>query len=216
MMFLFLAGAGTSLFKDAKMIIVMPPSWILGLTMYVHIPMTLDTIAVLLPADAPRPLTAEYMDQIHTTVRPDAGVYVPSLLKDLARNPKYIDHMRHMNMVGFGGAPPDREVGDLFSSFTHVQPAMGSTEMGSYGLKLSPKEDWMYYNFDPEFGWRFLPFQDCLCESVIVRHEDPEKAKTQTIFHVFPDLDAYNTRMCGSLIRARKIYGSIREEQMTS
>jgi acyl-coenzyme A synthetase/AMP-(fatty) acid ligase len=198
------------------MIVVMAPSWILGLTMYVYIPMTLDTLAVLLPADAPQPLTAEYMDQIHTAVRPDAGVYIPSLLKDLARNPEYIDHMRHMKMVACGGAPLDREVGDLFSSFTHVEPAMGSTEVGSYGLKLSPKEDWMYYSFNPEFGWRFLPFQDDSCASVIVRHEDPEKAKTQVISMSFPNWMCTIPKMCGSRIRVRRICGCIREEQMTS
>ncbi len=174
------------------MIAVMSPSWILGLTMYVHIPMTLGTIAVL-PADTPHTLKAEYMDQIHITVRPDVDIYVLSLLRDLARNPEYIDHMRHMKMVGFGGAPLAREVKHLLSSFTNVQPAMGSTEVGNYGLKLSAKEDWMYYNFDPELGWRFLPFQHDLCESVIVRHADPEKAKTQMIFHVFPELNVYHT-----------------------
>jgi acyl-coenzyme A synthetase/AMP-(fatty) acid ligase len=99
-----------------------------------------------------------------------------------------------MSWIGFGGAPLDREIGDIFASFLRVQPLMGSTEVGGYGILASDPEDWMYYNFDPETGFRFIHYQDDLYESVIVRHTDPEKAGTQVIFHVFPELDVYHTK----------------------
>lgn len=52
----------------------------------------------------------------------------------------------------------------------------------------------MWYNFDPSTGFQFWPFQDDLFESVIVCHRDPEEARTQIIFHVFPNLDVYRTK----------------------
>ena len=177
-----------------KVIVPMPPSWILGLVFYVHIPLDYGVIPILLPVTAPQPMTPEYINQVHTSVHAGAGIYIPAVLKELARNPTYLDHMKDMKWVGFGGAPLDRETGNIFASFLHVQPLMGSTEVGGYGVLTSEREEWMYYNFDPETGFRFLPYQDDLYESVIVRHTEPEKVGTQVIFHVFPDLDMYHTK----------------------
>ena len=181
------------LLDKMEIIAPMPPSWILGLFFYIHIPLDLESIPIFLPSDAPQPMTSEYIDRVHTSVHSDGGIYVPSVLKELARNSNYLDHMKHMSWVGFGGAPLDRETGDIFASFLRVQPAMGSTEVGSYGILTSEPEDWMYYKFDPKMGFRFDHYQDDLYESVIVRHKDPEKAGTQIVFHVFPDLNIYHT-----------------------
>ncbi len=82
---------------------------------------------------------------------------------------------------------------------------MGSTEVGGYGIKASAPEEWMYYNLDPETGFCFLRYQDDLHESIIVRHTDLEKASTQIIFRVFPELDIQ--RMCGGNILPKRGYG---------
>jgi hypothetical protein len=86
-------GSTDVLFDKANTIVPMPPSWILGILFYVHIPLDYGVIPVLLPADAPQPMTPKYIDQVHTSLRADAGIYMPSVLKELARNPTYLDHM---------------------------------------------------------------------------------------------------------------------------
>jgi acyl-coenzyme A synthetase/AMP-(fatty) acid ligase len=189
-------GKAELLFRSIKFIVPMPPSWIAGFYSYAPLPFRCDAIPILLPVTAPQPMTPEYIDQVHTSVNAEAGIYIPAVLKELARKPEYVDHMRHMKWVGFVGAPLDQETGNVFTSFLRVQPLMGSTEVGGYGLLLSEQDEWMYYNFGiaPETGFRFLPYQDDLYESVVVRHTDPIKFGTQVIFHVFPDLDVYHTK----------------------
>ncbi|RDL38882.1 Uncharacterized protein BP5553_03222 [Venustampulla echinocandica] len=194
MLTVFNTGDGPRIWGDIKLIVPMPPSWMLGFNFQVISPLDFGTIPILLPRDAPHPMTAEYMDKIHTSVQADGGLYIPYLLEELARNPIYLENMRNLKFISFGGAPLSRETGDVFTKFTRVQPAMGSTEVGSYGLKVADQEDWMYYNFDPATGFQFIPFQDDLCESVIVRHEYPELAKTQMVFHVFPELKVFHTQ----------------------
>jgi acyl-coenzyme A synthetase/AMP-(fatty) acid ligase len=187
-------GSAVTLFENSKLIVPIPPSWILGLALYVHGPLDFGTVPVLLPTTAPQPITAEYIDKVHTSVHADGGTYIPAVLRELSRNQTYLDHMKHMTWVGFGGAPLDRETGNIFASFLRVQPLMGSTEVGGYGVLVSEPDEWMYYNFDPETGFRFLPYQDDLYESVIVKHTEPGKVGTQIIFHVFPELDVYHTK----------------------
>jgi hypothetical protein len=159
-------------------------------------PLDVGMIPILLPPNAPWPLTASYIDEIHTITKPQAGTYLPMVLKELARNPTYIDNMRHMEMIVFGGAPLDSEVGDLLWTFTSLQVAMGSTEAGCYGQFLATKDDWQYYNFDPRSGLSMIPFSehDGLFESVFFRHKDESNAKGQLIFNVFPELDRHPTK----------------------
>lgn len=174
----------------------MPPFWSLGLNFQIQVSLDIGMVPILLPPNAPWPLTASYIDEIHSVTKPQAGTYLPAVLKELARNPTHIDNMRHMEMVVFGGAPLEREVGDLFWTFTSLHVAMGSTEAGCYGLELSTKEDWMHYKFYPHGGLRMIPFseQDGFFESVILRHGDEADAKAQPIFNVFPELDRYPTK----------------------
>jgi hypothetical protein len=58
-------------------------------------------------------------------------------------------------------------------------------------LKIARIGQW--YHFDPDSGLRFLPFQEDLYESVFFKFEEPEKATTQFIFHIYPDIDVYHT-----------------------
>jgi hypothetical protein len=100
-------------------------------------------------------------------------------------------------MVVFSGAALNKEVGDLFWTFTSLQVAMGSTEAGYCGIELSTKDDWLYCKFYPQItGLRMIPFeeQDGLFESVFFRHRDGSDAKGQLTFNVFPGLDRHSTK----------------------
>jgi hypothetical protein len=161
---------------------------------YLLIPLDFGLIPILLPGTAPQPMTAEYVDQIHSSVYTDAGIYIPAVLKELARKPEYLERMKHMSWVGFGGAPLDPETGAVFSSFLRVQPLIGSTEVGGYGTMLSDRDDWMYYEFSDDPGFRFDPYQDDLYESVIVRRTKLGEIPNQLVFNVFPDFEEYHTK----------------------
>jgi hypothetical protein len=52
---------------------------------------------------APLPMTAEYMNRIHTIASADGGIYVPSVLKELAKTPSHIENMKSLRFVAFGG-----------------------------------------------------------------------------------------------------------------
>jgi hypothetical protein len=183
--------------RNLRVLVAFRPFWSLGINFHVQMSLDVGMIPILLPPNAPWPLTASYIDEIHTVTKPQAGTYLPMVLKELARNPAYIDNMRHMEMVVFGGAALEKEVGDLLWTFTSLQVAMGSTEAGCYGVELSTKDDWLYCKFYPEItGLRMIPFeeQDGLFESVFFRHKNESDAKGQLIFNVFPELDRHSTK----------------------
>lgn len=166
----------------------------MGITFHVVLPLQYGTIPISIPLDAPQPMTGNYMHQVHTLVEADSGVYIPYVLEQLSKNPEYVDRMKGLKYIGFGGAPLCHEIGNIFAKSSHIQPLLGSTEAGSYGLIKSDPVDWMYYKFDLSTGFQFHQFQDDLFESVVVKHKDPELAKQQMVFFVFPDIEIFRTQ----------------------
>jgi acyl-CoA synthetase (AMP-forming)/AMP-acid ligase II len=129
---------------NKNLISLMPPAQIGGLLCFVLFPLDLSTVLILLPVDAPLPMTAEYMNKIHRSIPDvDGGVYVPAVLKDLVRNPKYLNNMKDIEMIFFGGAPLDKETGDVLTNFATIVPFIGSTETGAYGSNVTEdSKDW--------------------------------------------------------------------------
>ena len=118
MMSLVDRGEAWPLLRNQKVLIAMPLSWVVGLDFQMQIALDIGIIPILLPPDAPWPLPASYIDEIHTITKPQPGAYVPAVLGELTRNPTYIDNMRHMELIAFGGAPLNKGVGDLLWTFT--------------------------------------------------------------------------------------------------
>lgn len=132
-----------TMFSSLKTGIPLPPSWILGIFFHVNMPIESGVIPILLPSDSPMPMTAPYMDALHVQTQADAGVYVPFVLKGPAENLTYLEHMRHMRAISWGGALLHHKTGDILTTFPNVklQTIMGGTEVGSYGLRGTAKED---------------------------------------------------------------------------
>ncbi|KAF2138742.1 uncharacterized protein K452DRAFT_300824 [Aplosporella prunicola CBS 121167] len=179
-----------------KIIATMPPEWIAGLLMVLHFPLLIDVVPVLLPVGAPHPLTAKYIDIVHRITPRDVhgGFYVPDLLKQIAKSPEYVDNMRHLQLVAYGGAPLDKTVGDVFAAFLKVQPVMGSTEVGGFPLLEADDKDWEYYHLDLDHpsGTRMRPYAGNLCEMVI--EKQPGWEDFQNIFKLYPEIDVYHTK----------------------
>jgi hypothetical protein len=117
------------------------------------------------------------------------------LLKQVSGSLAPYSRLAFHTLNHLAGAPLDKAVGDILTSFTTVLPLMGSSEVGPSALSLNKDPmDWNWYNFNPASGLSFFPFQDDLYESIYIKHEDPEKANRQMVFHTFPDLQFYPTR----------------------
>jgi hypothetical protein len=155
-------------------------------------PLEYGTIPITLPLDTPAPPTAAYIDAVHLATQPETGIYIPFILDQLPQNEEY-QHMAGFHAVYFGGAPLSRETGDIFAKFTHVQSLMGQTETGSFGLKPGDRTEWQYYQFWPLTEMQFVPFQEGLFESVIIKHKDPKLSEKQLVFYVFSELEEYRT-----------------------
>jgi acyl-coenzyme A synthetase/AMP-(fatty) acid ligase len=153
-------------------------------------------------------MTAEYMDRIHTSIADcDGGVYVPDVLQELVKNPTYVDNMKKIRLVAFGGAPLAKEAGDLLAKFTTVLSIIGSTEGGPYGANLLPDpQDWEWFQFDlVSTGLHFIHFHDDLYESVFKRIKHDNGAN-QPIFQAFPELDEYPTKDLWRAHKTKKDY----------
>jgi hypothetical protein len=193
-MLIILAPHDDVLIRTPKRVLCpLPPSWVLGMFIQIVCPLEYGTIPITLPVDAPSPPTAAYMDAVHLAVQPQAGIYIPFILDQLSKNEEYLQHMVGFDAVFYSGAPLSQETGDIFATFTHVQPVMGQTETGSFGLKPGDRREWQFYQFLPSTGLHFVPFHGDLFESVIVKHKDPKLSDNQLIFFVFPELEEYHT-----------------------
>ncbi|MCJ1295167.1 hypothetical protein MMC34_006729 [Xylographa carneopallida] len=149
-------------------------------------------IPVLPPANGP--LTAEIANSVNIYGNVRMGLFPPSMLVDLARDPVFLDNLRHLEHVSFGGGPLPKDIGDLISTKTRVSACFGTTEAAFYPTELSEPEDWQYFSFSPFLGQEFRHFGDDLYEHILVRSKSPELAALQGIFFTFPDLDEFATK----------------------
>ena len=177
--------------KDTRMLSTWPAPWTGGIFLQTIAPLFNDVIVVLPPADAPLPMTAEFVDEIHQIVTIDGGAYVPSVLKGLCKTPATFENLKSLKYIKYAGAPLEPWVGDLLSQHLQVIAGYGSTEMAPLPIYTAQDKDWMYNTFHPACGWRMEPYGHDLHELVIERKE--ELAPFQPIFMLFPDQDTYHS-----------------------
>lgn len=187
--------------KGLRTIVPVPISWAMTAVVYTTAAFAYNMIPVLLPSSVPLPPSAAVTHALHKVLDPpaEAAVYIPFMIKELAANEEYFELMKKtFKTLWFAGAPLDLETGNKLAPHMIVQSAMGSTELGGYGLEILPEHlratDWMYYKFPQTNGWSFEHYHDNLYHAVMVKHKDPEEAKRQMAFFTFPDLDRYETR----------------------
>ena len=98
------------------------------------------------------------------------GVFSPSILVDVARDPSYLNNLQRLEHLTFGGGPLPRDTGDLVSTRTRLSTAFGITETGWLPTELPDHEDWQYLSFSPFLGSEFCYHGDNIYEHIIVRH----------------------------------------------
>ena len=138
------------------------------------------------------PLTAQVVDTVHLVTKPQISVLPPSILADIAANPDFLDRLRSVPLVVYGGGPIPEAVGKEVALRTHLQSGFGSTEAGWYVLDILPPQDWQYLKFNPAMGHEMHHYADDLYE--IRLHRNSELKDFQAIFATFTDIDTYNTK----------------------
>lgn len=184
------------LFMNRRVFDPIPPSWLFGLVMILYFPLGFNSIPVLVPTDAPMPLTASYIDTLHQAVEVDGGIYVPDTLVQLSKNPAYLATMRDrgLKFIIFSGAPLPKEVGDVYAKFLKVQPYMGSSEIGPYSSSEADPDDWQYYRFVDGSDFEFEEFDAEKGLYELVVKKNPDEEKKQNVFRHFPELTEFRTK----------------------
>ncbi|KAF4638022.1 hypothetical protein G7Y89_g45 [Cudoniella acicularis] len=151
-----------------------------------------DTILVLPSPLGPVPMTAEALNLIHLHGRLDVSFASPALLVGIAKNKGYLENIRRLRYLSFGGGPLPRETGNVLRSYTRLFVNFGATETGYLALHLNDPEDWEYMSFSDQMGCELRTFTEGLYELHFIR--DSKLEASQGIFSTFPALSEYSTK----------------------
>lgn len=156
-----------------------------GLLMMTHAVYTGITL-VLAPS---YPVTAAMTHDTHMHGDVQASMVSPNILNDIYKNVDYLNGLKRLQFLSYGGAAISREVGEKVRSYTYLWTAFGSTEAGIYALERTDPEDWQYFSFSPFMGLEMRPSASNLYELCFVRQDRPDYA--QGVFSTFPNLTEY-------------------------
>ena len=150
------------------------------------------TTLVLPSPLTPFPMKAETLNLIHLYGRLDASFASPALLIEIAKNKGYVENIRNLRYLSFGGGALPRETGKILAAHTHLFVNFGTIETGYFALHLNDPEDWEYMSFSDQMGCELRPFSEGLYELWFVR--DSKLEDSQGIFATFPALNEYTTK----------------------
>ena len=150
-------------------------------------------ITVVLPPSG-IPITADVASSIHAYGRVNVGVFPPSMLVDISKDPACFENLQYLEHVSYGGGSLPQETGDLISTKTRISTVFGTTEAGYLPTEPPEPEDWQYLNYNFYLGQEFRHLGGDLYEHVLVRTKDPKLSVFQGIFATFPHLQEYSTK----------------------
>ena len=161
------------------------------MTVALQWPVFLNSVLVIGP---PNSASESLIDiaQVLEQGKANGAILPPSLIEGLCRTSEGLHQLRKLDYLYFAGAPLPRSVAEQLLGHVKLQPAMGTTEAGAYLTRVTDKDDWEYYRFHPAMGVEFEHVSGELYELVFCRQ--PELARWQQIFQVYPALDRFPTK----------------------
>ena len=114
------------------------------------------------------------------------------MLNDLVLNPTYLQNIKQLRYLTFGGAALPRNVGNKLKSLMHLFVSFGATETGFYALETTEPEDWEYVRFSPFMGCELRTFANNLHELYFVRNRALQNL--QGVFSTFPNISEYSPK----------------------
>lgn len=145
-----------------------------------------------IPVLSSSPVSAELVNEAHLHAALDASFLAPSTLTEIVHNPDYLENLKRLQYVTFGGSPLPQGIGDKIKDLTHLFVTFGATESGCYALEETDPEDWQYASFSPIMGCELRPFSKSLYEFFFVRNDS--LPTSQGIFATFPSLEEYSAK----------------------
>ncbi|KDQ56520.1 hypothetical protein JAAARDRAFT_294258 [Jaapia argillacea MUCL 33604] len=143
---------------------------VLQLTIAATTGITMSVFAPASPATFPTPTNVFEGTMI---TRSQLVCCAPTFIEAWSRNDQYVQYMRTMKAIMYGGGPLNKQVGDfLVSQGITIIPTYGCTEAGivSTFLPNNPGMDWEYFLPSPHLLPEFRPMGDGTFEVVLLQH----------------------------------------------
>ena len=142
-------------------------------------------------------LSGEGLVESLKTTCADVALLVPSIVQDLAQDPKLLDYCStHLEAIIYCGGDLPRIIGDVVASKVRLLNQFGASELGLTPALISltdrDLEDWKYTQFHPRLGLELRPVSHDIYELYAVRN--PDKIDTQPTFTIFPNAEEYASR----------------------
>ena len=148
-----------------------------------------QTVPVLLSS----PVSAETINEAHLHAAVDASFLGPSTITDITHNPEYMENLKRLQFLTFGGSPLQKHIGDKVKDITHLFVSFGTTECGFYALEETAPDDWEYVSFSPMMGYELRPIAEDYSEFFFKRKEGNLQV-SQGVFSTFPDIQEYTAK----------------------
>ncbi|KAL4919649.1 acetyl-CoA synthetase-like protein [Aspergillus aurantiobrunneus] len=137
------------------------------------------------------PLTAPLLKQIVAQTKAKTGLFVPDELTFLSSSAEGLEALASLDCVSFVGVAMPTSVGNKISKLTRLQSSIGITEAGFfYSLRPVKREDWEYFEWNPDHPMEMRPYHDKCFQLVIPR---PPGRYTHCVFLDFPHLQEFCT-----------------------
>lgn len=150
-------------------------------------------IAVMGPPNkAPTPEIAE---QVLDHSAASGAFFPPFLLEMLGREAHTMAKLKKLKTIMFGGAPLATSVGEELNRTPGVDLInfIGNTEGGGWVSLKTDSEDWQYFMFHPDMGFKFeKQGDDEMHELVACR--TPESEKLCNFWRTFPQETVFHTK----------------------
>lgn len=138
-----------------------------------------------------KPMSANLATEVLNMTKPSAALFPPSILEDMTKSAASMKALSNLKYAFFAGAPLSPDAGNKIMQHTRLVNWIGSSEAGFLPTLLPEnKEDWIYFEWNPSYGFEMQHVGDGYSELVIPR---PENIDHHAVFHTYPDSTGYHT-----------------------
>ncbi|EEH07240.1 ochratoxin A non-ribosomal peptide synthetase [Histoplasma capsulatum G186AR] len=166
----------------------LPALHFIGMMATLSLTTCIHTTCVIGPPITP---TAELVTDILRYGNVAGALITPALIDALVLSQEGLQALRELKYIHFVGASLSTQTGNLLAPYTHVVPAIGSTESGGYFTVIHENKDrWEYVSFQKDAGAELHHRMNGIHELVFVRGP---QYRLQQIFQLYKDRQTFET-----------------------
>jgi len=134
-----------------RMCVSFPPFHVAGIVYGLAFPCWVDSTVIIPPTAA---LTADLVNEVLVESQAEYTLLPPSIVTDLAKNPKYLQNLSRLRGVTFAGGPLSGATGKLIVECTKLNVGYGASEWMAVPQLPKDDEDWPYsISMRDKVGW---------------------------------------------------------------